>query len=379
MKVSFSGDICVANSIGRQFTMPNLFDNCDYNFACLEGPICNTPPPFPFPKVGPNLYQHEDIKHLIGCFSHVTLANNHIMDYGWEGVNQTIEYLNQHNVQHAGCAEHYPDMYNPIVLQKDDVKVAVFCLAEAQYGCCKSDTMGQNRGYAWMLNPLVYNRIQEYAKIVNHVIMYLHAGLEGEDYPLIEWRQIYRSFIDYGADMVIASHPHVIQGKECYKGKNIYYSLGNLFFNNEDLFTLKNYRNSIILECNISQNEIKTIEHFVEFDDGSIHHADKSSENRFEALSNVLLPENKDTYLKLYNEMVLSCWERYYKSYFSFPIFKNPLTQNRIIRKIYHIRRDLLKSGVEEPVSLNHMYHNLNIDTHRFVVCRACSLLSNTY
>lgn len=379
MKVSFSGDICVANSIGRQFTMPNLFDNCDYNFACLEGPICNTPPPFPFPKVGPNLYQHEDIKHLIGCFSHVTLANNHIMDYGWEGVNQTIEYLNQHNIQHAGCAEHYPCMYNPIVLQKNDVKVAVFCLAEAQYGCCKNDFSGQNRGYAWMLNPIVYNRIQEYANKVNHVIMYLHAGLEGEAYPLIEWRQIYRSFIDYGADMVIASHPHVIQGKEVYNSKNIYYSLGNLFFNNEEFLNSQPGRTSLVVECSIDQDNISTTEHFLEFDSKSIHCASDPTKERFKKLSDTLTPEKEEQYVKNNDDIVLSCWNRYYKSYYSFPIFKYPVGQNWMVSRWNKLLRHLARKVVEQPVSLNHLYHNINIDTHRFVVSRALQILSETY
>lgn len=209
--------------------------------------------------------------------------------------------------------------------------------------------------------------------------MYLHGGLECEDYPLLEWREIYHSFIDFGADLIIASHPHIIQGKECYKGRTIYYSLGNLFFNNDEFLSSENTTTSLIVECDISTDRINTTEHFVEFDNESIHQANSNAKTRFEKLSNILLPENEEDYIRINNEMVISCWERYYKSYYSFPIFKSSPVQNRILRKLYHIRRDLLKKGIEESVSLNHMYHNVNIDTHRFVVSRACSLLSDTY
>lgn len=57
-----------------------------------------------------------------------------------------------------------------------------------------------------------------------------HAGIEEIDAPLPEWREKYKFFIDCGADCVIGTHPHVPQGWEEYKGKPIFYSLGDFYF-----------------------------------------------------------------------------------------------------------------------------------------------------
>lgn len=378
MKLSFSGDLFVAAPLQQKISLPNLFRRCDYNFTCLEGPICSKEL-FPFPKTGPNLRQDEDIRQLITAFSHVTLANNHIMDYGAEGMNQTIDFLNTHNIRYAGCDKYYPNMYKPLLLQNDDVSIAVFCLAEAQYGCCKNGVNLSEGGYAWMLNPIVYKEIQECSTKVDYIIMYLHGGLEGEDYPLLEWQQVYRSFIDYGADLVIANHPHVIQGKEIYKGKTIYYSLGNLFFNNDEFLGSQEGRTSLIVECSIDKSNFDTTEYFAEFDAQSIHDAPSFAKERFERLSNLLLPENEKQYLRAYDEMVLSCWERYYKSYYSFPLYSYPEKTGLVSRCYSHILRHFARKVVCPPVSLNHLYHNITIDTHRFAVARALQILSKTY
>jgi poly-gamma-glutamate synthesis protein (capsule biosynthesis protein) len=237
----------------------------------------------------------------------------------------------------------------------------------------------QNKGDAWTLNPIVYKQIQDYAGKMNHIIMYLHAGLEGEYYPLAEWRQIYRSFIDCGADLVIASHPHVIQGREVYNGKNIYYSLGNLFFNNEEFLNSQIGRTSLVVECSIDSKKIHTTEHFLEFDSNSIHYASGVIKEQFKQLSDILSPENEEQYVKYYDDMVISCWNRYYKSYYSFPLFKYYNGKNWIVNIWNKLLRHLAQKVVEQPVSLNHIYHNINIDTHRFAVSRALQILSETY
>ena len=72
----------------------------------------------------------------------------------------------------------------------------------------------------------------------------LHDGIEYIDIPLPEQRERYRDFVDYGADGVFVHHPHVPQGWEVYKGRPIFYSLGNFFFNSKntpDYKTSKRY------------------------------------------------------------------------------------------------------------------------------------------
>ena len=69
------------------------------------------------------------------------------------------------------------------------------------------------------------------AKLVNdYVVVYVHWGVEREEFPKDYQRTLGRQYIDAGADLVVGSHPHVLQGIEYYQGKPIVYSLGNFVF-----------------------------------------------------------------------------------------------------------------------------------------------------
>jgi len=199
------------------------------------------------------------------------------------------------------------------------------------------------------------------------------------EFPLIDWRLQFRTFIDYGADLVVASHPHVVQGKETYKGKSIYYSLGNWLFSSILASQDTTFFNSIVLSCEFTKESVTCNESFWTFSGSGISPADASVQNRFKELTEILCPKNWSVFEKTHNEMIISCWEEYYKSYYSFPIWKEKvhiIWYRRLFNKLMenYTRRCFLP-----PVSLNKIYHNITIDTHRFVVSRVCSLLENTY
>lgn len=300
------------------------------------------------------------------------------MDFGYEGVKQSLDYLKGNNQVGIGVSDIYPNMYMPIVIEKDGVKVALFCWAEAQYGCCKS--VREGKGYAWLFNPMCYGLIEEYKKKVDCVILYLHAGLEDEEIPLPEWRNQYKSFIDYGADLVVSNHPHMIQGKEQYKGKWIYYSLGNLFFNGwTTIGRAEQFWSSIVLECDVSKDDILLLEKFISFDYSNIRLADIKVAEHFNYLTNLLLPDSSNEYERLYVDMITRCWMEYYQSYYSYPIWKKkePVVWWR--RLFNKVMEPYAHHCFMPPVSLNKIYHNINIDTHRFAVAGYCSYMSNTY
>ncbi len=72
--------------------------------------------------------------------------------------------------------------------------------------------------------------LHDLEEIVDFIVVYSHWGYEYEHEPNIIQRQLAHEFIDAGADLVVGSHPHVIQSSEVYRDKHIYYSLGNLIF-----------------------------------------------------------------------------------------------------------------------------------------------------
>lgn len=140
----------------------------------------------------------------------VTLSNNHIFDYGSEGFNDTINVLKENNINY--CGEE-----NKIIKEIKGIKVgflgycAWYVSDELKASIAKDISTMKNEG-------------------VKIVIPYFHWGIENSYEPNDTQKYIAKFSIDNGADMVLGSHPHVIQSIEKYNGKLIAYSLGNFSF-----------------------------------------------------------------------------------------------------------------------------------------------------
>ena len=375
MNIFFCGDVCVSNAIDN-FLLPQElllnFNKSDFRFCCLEAPIVNEVHNNKFPKAGPSLKQHKDVCKTLKYFTHASLANNHIMDYCEDGLKDTINNLNNSNVAYGGAGLSYDEIYRPIILEKDNLKVAILCLAEAQFGSCK-DKNDTKPGYAWIFNADNYKRIEELKKLNDFVICFVHAGLEMTELPLPEWRTCYRSLIDYGCDLVVGGHPHAIQGKELYNGKFIYYSLGNFFFNCQPEGNLWNH--SLSLQVHLKKEGLIAIDEiFTKFDQNSIMVDDKQN---LAALSQILEQQNYDEYLKKINAEVLKHWNDYYESYFSYPILKTSKSfRMKLFQKIF---KNYILESFRSKVKTTMLYHNMIVDTHRFAISRAISLIDKTY
>lgn len=142
----------------------------------------------------------------------VSLGNNHSLNFGKEGIGQTVQ-----NLQTAGIAF----FGNPVDENQNAVikKINNQLIAFVSYN------------YAFGSKPEVVNaQIAALRKTADSVIVYAHWGAEYVQTANAMQRSLGRSFIDSGADLVIGTHPHVIQDEEVYKGKYIFYSLGNFIF-----------------------------------------------------------------------------------------------------------------------------------------------------
>ena len=380
MKVIFSGDICFVDkcetlTIAKE--IQTLFDSADYSFCCFEAPYISTTGVVKFEKAGSCLKQHESVSSILPLFTHASLANNHIMDYGSIGCYDTIKYLEAKGIVVGGAGKCYEDAYAPIIIEKDGISLAVLCLAEAQFGCCKSHN--ENRcGYAWILNPLIGKTIQDLKGKYNYVICFAHAGLEMCDIPLPEWRDCYRGLIDYGCDIVIASHPHIIQGKEFYKGKNIYYSLGNFFFN-KLLGKDERWNQSLNVIVSINDRGIQCEDFFTKFANNSISTTNIDVEKRYNELSSILKLEYNDEYFRKVNDEVTTAWHNYYENYFSYPIKSDKIQSGIISRLFNRFYKTNIAKYYRPSVGTTMLFHNINVDTHRFAITRAISIMNNTY
>jgi hypothetical protein len=374
-KLFFAGDICISQSINSNFISGDLLNHIqshDFSVANFEAPVIEEN----FKKInkaGPHIFQESTYDYLLQkkLFNVLSLANNHILDYGFEGLQKTIEVLKKYNIEFSGAGINYKEIYKPLIITKNNIRIGIIAAAEAQFGCAKSEE--QQTGYAWLFSDIIVKNILDLKNKVDFILILPHAGLEMEDLPLPEWRKLYKSFIDFGADIIIASHPHVIQPKETYKGKEIYYSLGNFLFTSEH--TDHRWYESLTLSCEFIKteqgNKIIIYENFTKNENGYLDFC-KPEVSDYEKSNEIL--NNTDLYFTTINQICKNAWENYYKNYYKFGnseihfnirFQKLPRLAQKILWKFIYL---FIKEANENEILL---YHNISIDTHRFAVERA--------
>lgn len=161
----------------------------------------------------------------------VSLANNHSLDYGTDALVDTCQTLDQAGIMYTGAG---PNMDRAKELQTIAVngKTIGFLAASRVYPdtswVANSKKPGMVSGYD---EPTVLlNAIEEARASCDYLVVYVHWGIEKDEKPQSYQTRLGQRIIDAGADLVIGSHPHVLQGVEYYKGKPICYSLGNFLF-----------------------------------------------------------------------------------------------------------------------------------------------------
>lgn len=199
--------------------------------------VCNFEAPLagygnPAPKVGAHLTQHE--RTMAGLkrqgFGVLALANNHILDYGAEGLAATIKNARDCGLLVLGAGLSEDAAYEPLIVEVNGRKLGMVNACEAQFGVIDLFSRAQAAGYAWINHSRVDMAILALRKSCDHVIVFAHAGLEHHSVPQREWRERYKHFCALGADLVVGGHPHVPQGFEYVDRSLVIYSLGNFFF-----------------------------------------------------------------------------------------------------------------------------------------------------
>ena len=227
MKILIAGDLKVRkNSIFSIDELSERIDMNDYFLFNLEAPIINETKMEPIPKNGPNLSMHADSLFCLLKYKQKIImsgANNHLGDFGEEGVHSTLKYFRDNEVLKIGCGKNIVEASKPLIL-KDNV--ALLAIAENEFGLANEDKSGAN--------PLKIEKnliqVMNLTRKGYNVVIYFHGGNEYSPIPNPFIKQLYRSFIDAGAKVVIGNHTHCPQGYETYNKGLIFYSLGNFVF-----------------------------------------------------------------------------------------------------------------------------------------------------
>ena len=206
-----------------------LFNHADYRIVNLEAPVTIKNKQNRILKTGPHLHTTQEttvpaLKRL--NIDLVTLANNHIMDYGQPGLLDTLTSLKSAKIGTVGASLNLLQATKPFVLEKDGVRIAILNFAENEWASASHDKAGAN--------PLdvIENlkQIHEATKISEFIIVIIHGGHEYFHFPSPLMVKRYRFYAECGASVIVGHHPHCISGCEVYKGVPIFYSLGNFVF-----------------------------------------------------------------------------------------------------------------------------------------------------
>ena len=233
VRLFFAGDFCSTPSASRisvSDELKNLIQSCDLRVVNFEVPL--KPDVQLPPQKRKRFFQHDDAPSFLRetGFNLFSLANNHVFDWGNEGIKKTKSALGSESF---GVGT-YDEAYQVKVVDVNGLKIGFLALSFAAYAGVFDDVTNREGLGAGFINDFRVNHdIIEAKKHLDYLFILPHDGIEYIDVPLPETMARYRDFIDYGADGVIASHPHCPQGWEKYKGKPIFYSLGNFLFNSK--------------------------------------------------------------------------------------------------------------------------------------------------
>lgn len=231
----FSGDFSSKPTTSRIVVsddLRQLIQSCDIKVVNFEVPLKPDNTNLP-PQTRERFFQHDDVPDFLRSigFNFFSIATNHTFDWGEEGFKKTKQALGDA----AFGAGTYDEAYKVKIVEVNDTKIGFLAVCFAAYtGVFNDVTKHDGLGCAYINDLKVNHVIMEAKKHVDYLIVLPHDGIEYIDVPLPETIARYRDFIDWGADAVIGTHPHCPQGWEEYKGKPVFYSLGNFLFNSKE-------------------------------------------------------------------------------------------------------------------------------------------------
>ncbi len=236
MKMLLLGDVCptdVTAPLFKEKAIDTLFGNVlslfkdkDYCFVNLECAL--TESNNRVLKYGPHLkapYETAEVLKKIGvdCCG---LSNNHVFDFGKEGMRDTLKALEDSEIAYTGFGDNYDDSRKNFLITRDDEKIALIAVCEHEYSYALENRMG-SRPYD------EYHTIEDIRKAkedCDRVIVIYHGGKEFCKYPSPRLHRLCRAMVRNGADVVLCQHSHCIGSYENYNGGHILYGQGNFHF-----------------------------------------------------------------------------------------------------------------------------------------------------
>lgn len=259
MKILIAGDFAPRARLAKQIEnkryseifseeIRDIIKSADFSFVNFESPVVEDGYKA-IPKCGPNLHCTPEAAEAVkyAGFTGVTMANNHILDFGAKGLHKSVECCKALGLDIIGVGDNLHDAKKILYLEKKGKTLAIINCCEHEFSIATETESGANP-----LNPVrQFYAIQEAKKNADYVVVIVHGGHEHYQLPSPRMQETYRFFIDAGADAVVNHHQHCYSGYEYYNGKPIFYGLGNFCFDIEPMKDNTTWNFGYMVELNL--------------------------------------------------------------------------------------------------------------------------------
>lgn len=332
------------------------------------------------PKKGPHLASCHTAPALLKSagFKAVTLANNHSMDYGREGMQATLTACADCGLQCVGAGLDRMRAMQPLKLSlPGDVSLQILAFCEREFGV----TTGDAPGTAWLKSPDAENAVHQAKQESDLVIVCAHGGNELMPLPSSQRRRQLHDLIDAGADLVIGHHPHVPQGWEQYSGRYIFYSLGDFYFDglNGQRYECRDW--GFAVRAHIAERRIETLEivPYHRLEHQAVLFATEAEANSHVAglvkLSQILAGPDSEGY---WQQLATNRFSGYVPFFRSRPAYAGLCFRERL-KETLQLGRDLWRLwGLRRtpPTSALATLNLVRCDSHRWTIETALGVLS---
>jgi len=277
VRLLFVGDIMMDRSIkikvnregGGDYLFPfeyikNTLQDADLLFGNLEGPISERGI-----RRG-SMYSFRMAPQVAGAlgtvgFDILSMANNHMGDYGHEAMEDTFMHLKNSQIQYVGAGYSETEALAPIVIEKKGLKIGFLAFSDVGPNWMQA---GENTsGIAIAEENALTEAIMNARPLADVLVVSFHFGDEYKTHSNARQQHLARLSIDSGADIVVGHHPHVAEEIEMYNKGVIAYSLGNFIFDQafspdtkEALMLEVVYKNGV--RADVNPIKIRFNEHF---------------------------------------------------------------------------------------------------------------------
>lgn len=238
-----------------------MFHSADISFFNLEGALTNSSTPID--KCGPVIKAPPSIVNGFAALgvTCVSLGNNHVMDYGKKGYEDTCAALDSKGILHFGSGENEDSIKTHLMFDVKGKRICLYSVADVVFNIPGKDYPGAHLYDEYQ----VCKDLEALKKSCDFLIVFYHGGTQFFRYPSQKLIRHFHRMADNGADVVIANHTHCIGAKEDYNGSFLLYGQGNfLFYKNRPVLGTT----SLLLELLIDQDGKPEIKHYLTCHDG---------------------------------------------------------------------------------------------------------------